>query len=302
MDIADCQTVRMNYDSLEYNSVDGLHLSYGLEDCDYQKGDCKTPNINFILPDVSISGTGLEIVNCLFVIFECDQSRDLQFKFIDHVLTNYPNLELFDFFCRRKLDERITIGRDANHSMDTKKKYHLSATNTKENLRSIESYCFFPLPKMLRMIATHLPNIEFASCINPVNISGKSHLFKYNTTIFKNLKTFHFEIEFVSRHMDFGFVCFDYGKEGNAIYYHQETSPYSLTACDESFMVECYSKDTVRSCRINIKCKKNTRVIVSSCGNLMAEFEDGVILDYINKNSYIRLPRDKIFFDVRSFD
>ncbi|KAG2199731.1 hypothetical protein INT47_012867 [Mucor saturninus] len=259
MDITDYSTFGINVDSLEYNSVDGLHLSYRLENSEYQKGDWKTPNIDFVLPDVSISRIGLEIVNCLFAIIESDKSRNLQFKFIDHVLTNYPNLELFEFFGRRKSTERITIGRDANHSMTTKKKHHLSATNTKENLRSIEACCFVPPPKLLRMIATHLPNIEFASCMNP---------------------TFHFEIEFVSRYMDFGFICFDYGKEGNAIYYHQETSPYSLNACDESFMVECYSKDTVRSSRVNIKCKKSTRIIVSSRDHLMAEFEDGVILDY----------------------
>ncbi|KAI7873171.1 uncharacterized protein EV154DRAFT_477926 [Mucor mucedo] len=294
MDIADYPDFRTKLDCLEYNSLDGLHLSYDLEDCDYKEGDWRKPDINFILPDVSISGTGLEIVNYLNAVITCDKGQDFQFKFIDYVLTNYPNLELFDFCCIGKLNEGITIGRDANHSIATKKKHHLSATNTKENLRSMESCCFVPPPKLLRIISKRLPNIEFVSCVNPVNVSGKSNLFKYDLTIFRNLKTFHFEIEFVSRYMDFGFVCFDYGDEGNAIYYHQESSTYALNACDESFMAERYRKKTVRSNRMNIKCKKNTRIIVTSRDEIMAEFENGVILDYINKDSYIRLPRDKM--------
>ncbi|KAG2199734.1 hypothetical protein INT47_012870 [Mucor saturninus] len=217
MDIADYPDLRTNIDCLEYDSVDGLHLSYDLEDCDYKKGDWRTPDINFILPDVSISRTGLEIVNYLNAVITCDKDQDFQFKFIDYVLTSYPNLELFDFCYIGKSSEGITIGRDANHSMATKRKHHLSATNTKENLRSIEACCFVPPPKLLRMISTRLPNIEFMSCVNP---------------------TFHFEIEFVSQYRDFGFIYFDYGDE--------------------------------------------------------AEFENGVILDYINKDSYIRLLRDKM--------
>ncbi|KAI7894820.1 uncharacterized protein EV154DRAFT_497131 [Mucor mucedo] len=276
------------FDSMHCDPVNGLSFSYVLENTEYQEGDRKRPNINFKLPDIDNTETGLEMVNYLRASIRFDKSPSLESEFIKYVLTNHPNLELFDFEYNKKHRQHISIGRDASHSARTKKKYHSSSTNTKENLRAIETKNFTPSPKLLKMLSTHLPNIEFLSCIEPVETSKESQLIAFNLTTFKNLKTFYVDIDSLSYYMDFVFVCFSHGNKSAPIYYHQKSAKNVLLPCDKSFMEERYRSYKFKCSRINIRCTKGTRILFGHYETLIAEIENGVLLDDINQDSYFK--------------
>ncbi|KAI7893998.1 uncharacterized protein EV154DRAFT_499873 [Mucor mucedo] len=155
------------YKSIQYNtSKNNLYFEYGLNHLDfYHTGDTDLSSrmAGVVLPDYSMSTIGPEIINSMVVNIH-DAHSDLLLKFLQHALTNCPNLEYFLYKSMKHPRCDICICTDI-HSLGTRRKGENKLSDTtQENIKVVKTQNMLPSKEILQLLNNYVPAMNTLVC------------------------------------------------------------------------------------------------------------------------------------------